>query len=322
MERIAARGLRAMPTFYIGHMSGINWLPAWTLDRTRPPFRFETVCGGIEVPYGIGDMYTGELLEAQRLFARTVGERFRGDAAILAWDLGNEFSNLCLPRTAADSARWSDVLTHDLLDASGIGVTGGAQGDDIADDRTLRLSSMARPWAFATMHGYPVYSSFARDRSDPDVVPFLSALTASFTGKPVLFSEFGNPTLPADAQTSPWPFEALTEHEMARYATAVLERLHARGALGALWWCWADYRNDAPGRAPFIRMPHETSFGIIRQDGSEKPIAHALAAFARQRRAVLDIAPYAGPDETAYYDGMPASVAGAYAEYLARYADA
>ena len=33
MELIAAAGLRAMPTLFCGHMSGVNWLPSWTLDR-------------------------------------------------------------------------------------------------------------------------------------------------------------------------------------------------------------------------------------------------------------------------------------------------
>ncbi|GAC1430236.1 MAG: hypothetical protein NVSMB5_24540 [Candidatus Velthaea sp.] len=321
MERIAAHGLLAMPTFFIGHMSGLNWLPGWALDRSRPAFRFRTMSNGIEVPYGIGDMYTGELLQAQRFQVRIVGRLLCGHPAILAWDLGNEFSNLCFPRTAADSAAWSQVLTEELLAVSGIGVTGGAQGEDIVRDCTLRLSSMAVPWAFATMHGYPVYSSFARDRRDTEVVPFLAALTESFTHKPVLFSEFGNPTLPAGSTASPWPFEALSEEEMSSYASGVLVKLHARGALGAFWWCWADYKPDPPDRPPFNRMPHETSFGIVRQDGSYKPVAHALAEFARESRNVVDIGLREAYDEALLYDGMPASIDAAYARHVLRYAD-
>lgn len=316
MDRIAAHGLLAMPTFFIGHMSGMNWLPAWTLDRSRPTFRFQTITNGSEVPHGIGDMYTGDLLEAQRLQARVVGEHLRGHESIVAWDLGNEFSNLCFPRSAHDSANWSRVLTEELLDSSGIGVTGGAQGEDLVRDCTLRLSSMAKPWAFATMHGYPVYSYFARDRCDTEVVPFLTALTESFTRKPVLFSEFGNPTLPAGLVTSPWPFEALSEDEMAIYATGVLEKLHARGALGAFWWCWADYKPEPPDRPPFARMPHETSFGIVRQDGSYKPVAHALSAFAQQKRERLVMPLCDRYEEEVLYAAMPASIETAYADYL------
>lgn len=319
MERLEEHGLRAMPTFFIGHMSGMNWLPEWTLDRSRPAFRFQTISRGVEVPHGIGDMYTGELLAAQRFQVRAVGEHLRGHASILAWDLGNEFSNLAFPKTAADSAEWSRVLTAELLDASGIGVTGGAQGEDLVRDCTLRLSSMSEPWAFATMHGYPVYSYFARDRRDTEVVPFLNALTEAFTHKRVLFSEFGNPTLPPGMTASPWPFEALSEDEMAPYATEVLQKLHARGALGGFWWCWADYLPEPPDRPPFHRMPHETSFGIVRQDGSYKPVARALGAFAGEERDVLDVKVPLDLDEAAMYAGMPATVTEAYAAYVARY---
>ncbi|HTA39916.1 MAG TPA: hypothetical protein VK760_12610, partial [Candidatus Acidoferrales bacterium] len=32
MKAIHDAGLQAMPTLFCGHMSGVNWLPAWTLD--------------------------------------------------------------------------------------------------------------------------------------------------------------------------------------------------------------------------------------------------------------------------------------------------
>ena len=46
-----------------------------TLDPATPHGRFRTIVDGAESPYGIGDFYTGPLLDAQLLFARTVGER-------------------------------------------------------------------------------------------------------------------------------------------------------------------------------------------------------------------------------------------------------
>jgi hypothetical protein len=56
-------------------------------------------------------------------------------------------------------------------------------------------------------------------------------------------------------------------------------------------------------------------FGLIRNDGSEKPIAQALAAFAREGREVL---PPPAPivEEAAYFSGFPDSVDDAYAHYL------
>jgi endo-1,4-beta-mannosidase len=262
---------------------------------------------------GIGDFYTGELLDAQRTFARAVGERARDHRALYLWDLGNEFSNLRAPRRPRDAHHWSAALTHDLFEHSNVGATGGLHGEDVCFDRGIRPSSIAEPWPFATMHGYSVYSSFARDRTDAEVVPFLCELTASCTGKRVLFSEFGNPTCPPEAlQTG--GFACLSEDEMALYVRRVLDRLQHRGALGAFFWCWADYAPELALTPPFDAAPHELTFGLIRGDGSEKPVAQTLAAFARERRNVCD-APPAIVSESQYYAHLPESLELAYDAY-------
>jgi endo-1,4-beta-mannosidase len=311
----AARyGLQTMPTLFCGHMSGVNWLPEWALDPGRPAGRFRTISGGRESPLGAGDFYRGPLLDAQRLLARALGERAGRHPAILAWDLGNEFSNLREPEREGDGAEWSSILTNDLLETSGLPVTGGIHGEDLTEDRRIRPSTMCAPWSFATMHGYPVYSAFARSASDPEVVPFLSAVTSAFSHKRVLFSEFGNP----QCSGAPSALGCLDEAAMAEYAGAVLRRVHARGVLGALWWCWADYAVD-PRTPPFDRATHELHFGIVRADGREKPVAGVLAAFAAERRAVEEIVDRAGallPDERAYYAGLPLATGDAYRRYV------
>ncbi len=308
-------GLRTMPTLFCGHMSGVNWLPEWTLDAATPSGRFRTlVANGREVPYGIGDFYAGDLLAAQRLFAREAGLRARDHAALLAWDLGNEFSNLREPSSPRAAADWSATLAETLLEASHVPVTGGLHGEDLERDRNIRPSSVAAPWEFATMHGYPVYSPFARDDADPEVVPFLYEVTASCSGKRVVFSEFGNPTCPAQAAPGE-RIACLSEDEMALYARAVLERLQTRGALGAYWWCWADYARDLRMTPPFDLAPHELTFGLVRADGTEKPVARALSAFARERREVLPPPPGI-VDEAAYYEALPANQSDAYAAYV------
>ncbi len=335
-EAIAAAGLRAMPTLFCGHMSGVNWLPSWTLDRTHQNGRFRTITEDNEEPYGAADLYSGALLEAQRYHAREAGAALRGHPNVLAWDLGNEFSNVREPATASDGREWSKRLVAELQSASGHPVTGGLHGEDLTQDRNIRPSSIAEPWLFATMHGYSVYSDFSRGRLDADVVPFLAALTASLASKPVVFSEFGNPTCPPGKRSPyervPLPDEpplpaipaddperaayaCLDEAEMAVYARSVLEKLHAGGRLGAYWWCWADYAEELRHTPPFDRAPHEMRFGIVRSDGSLKPVAEVLADFAREARAVVepnDPAMF----EPAYYAELPRSTHDAYARFL------
>ncbi len=313
LDRAHAHGLKTMPTLFSGHMSGANWLPAWTLDRSSRTTRFRTISEGRSSPYAIGDFYQRELLEAQRFFVRAIGRRVREHPALYAWDLGNEFSNLRVPSSPHAAHEWSAALSEDLLAGSNAGVTGGIHGEDMTRENQIRPSSIAAPWSFATMHGYPVYSDFARGRSDPEVVPFLADLTASCARKRVLFSEFGNPTCPP-GKRSFGDMQCLDEKEMAAYATAVLQRLQARGALGAFWWCWADYAAELARTPPFDEAPHELHFGIVRNDGTEKPVAQALAAFARKDSAVsAPSAPIA--DEAEYFAGLPGSTRTVYEAY-------
>ncbi|HTX58416.1 MAG TPA: hypothetical protein VMH02_01980 [Verrucomicrobiae bacterium] len=305
LQAIGDAGLRAMPTLFCGHMSGVNWLPAWSLDREHPHGRFRTIAGGHTSPYGIGDFYADpDLLEAQTLFARTAGERARNYPALYAWDLGNEFTNLREPRDPADAAQWSRRLTETLHDASGAPATGGLHQEDVERDRHLRPSSIAQPWSFATMHGYPIYCSWSRGASDLDVVPFLCQLMQSFAAKPVLFSELGNPSSSVDDET------------MRYYAYAVIDRLHARGALGAMWWCWADYAPELDELPPFDCAEHELHFGIVRSDGTEKPVAQALARFAGEARQIVPPPPPIA-DEAAFYASLPQGIAALFREYCA-----
>jgi endo-1,4-beta-mannosidase len=336
MTLLAEAGLQGMPTLNCGHMSGVNWVPSWALDTSAPAGRFRTITEHGESTHGIADFYTGSLLAAQQLFAREVGRATRDFPSLFAFDLGNEFSNLRLPANATDANEWAKRLSDQLEQTAGKPVTGGIHGEDLTRDNVLRPSWLCAPWTFATMHGYSVYSSFARSRTDADVVPFLAWLTAGLTQKPLLFSEFGNPTCPP-GKISPYDrvalpdepqlpdispndpvratYACLNEREMAEYAYAVLDRLQRDGRLGAYWWCWADYDDALAHEPPFDRAPHERSFGIIRKDGSEKAVAAALAQFASEARTVVephDIEIF----EPAYYADLPRTTHEAYVRFV------
>jgi hypothetical protein len=351
---VAAAGdarLRAMPTLFCGHMSGVNFLPEWALDRTSRRGRYRTIAGETESPFGIGDIYTGPVLEAQVYLARAVAERLSGHPAIAAWDLGHDFGSVHAPADAKvfagehstvpaaepEVAEWSRRLTAALRASAPIAVTAGTSARDLTHDRNLRFGSLCAPFGFASMQGTNVGLAFARNRRDPEAIPFLATIAASFSYKPVLVSGFGNPTCPPgkfsaferfaseheppnqtispdDGVFATYP--CLTEDENAAYCRAVLARLHADGRLGAYWWCWTDYADDLRGEPPFDERPHEMTFGIVRADGSEKPVARALAAFASERRTVgreFDMPMIAS---TYYFRTLPASTKTLYDAYL------
>jgi hypothetical protein len=347
----AETGLQTVPVLCCGHMSGANLLPAWALDRKRPRGPYRTITGDRESPYGAGNIYSGPLLDAQLVFARAAGARLRAHPALEAWDIGHAFSSVREPAhrkiatgdhgaaSAAEPevAEWSRRLTGALQETSSAGATAGTQSADLVHERDVRLGSLCAPFAFASMQGSSLCSPFARGRLDPEAVPFLAMLAAGFSHKPVLVTGVGNPACPPDKFSAferfPMPGEppdlvispddtafatypCLTEAENAAYCTNVLERLHADGRLGAYWWCWADYAEELRAQPPFDEAPHAMTYGIVRSDGTEKPVAAALAAFAREQRTVVE--PHDMPviSPTYYYRTLPKSMRTLYDGFL------
>lgn len=77
-----------------------------------------------------------------------------------------------------------------------------------------------------------------------------------------------------------------SEEDLATYFSAVLPRLHRQGTLGALLWSFADYAPELWSEPPCDEAPHERFFGLVRPDGSLKPHAEALRAFAAQQPTI------------------------------------
>ncbi|MDE2573460.1 MAG: hypothetical protein KGM44_13180 [bacterium] len=320
LDLCAQHGLLAMPTLFTGHMSGVNWLPAWTLDAAQPPGRFRTIARGVEQACGIGDLYADPaLLRAQTFCAARLAERWRGHPALWAIDLGNEFSNLREPARPSDAADWSARLC-DALAPAGVATTGGLHGEDVERDRGIRPSSISASWSLATMHGYAVYSPWSAGRLDTDAVPFLGAVMRAFQGgRPLLFSEWGGPQCPhtrAPGGDEAEPFECYSEEELAAYAMGALERLHREGAVGALYWCWSDYDPALATQPPFDRAPWEMRFGLCDERGRLKQVGERLQSFARDNPTVQRPAPFA-QDEAAWYADPPRRLREAYARYRA-----
>jgi endo-1,4-beta-mannosidase len=280
-----AAGLALMPTLFTGHMSGVNWIPAWALDRSRPCGRFRTIAGGRAVMAGIQDWYADDaLIRAQALLAGEAAAALGGHPALWAWDLGNEPSNCVLPPTTQHAGRWLDTMTEALREeCPGTPVTLGLHQEDLEENRLMGPREAAHALAFACMHGYPAYARWSRHGADDGVPVFLGLLTRWLSGQEVLFAEFGAPTRRGalgDAEAR----GLLEEDEAAAYTERVLGALHRLGFLGALLWCFGDYDPALQGEPPFDEAPHEMSFGLWRSDRSPKPALSVVREFGRRER--------------------------------------
>ncbi|HOU40581.1 MAG TPA: glycoside hydrolase family 2 TIM barrel-domain containing protein [Promineifilum sp.] len=312
MTIAADLGLKLDVTFFTGHMSGPNWSPGWLLELDKPlPARVrQLVSGGRVVDCGYRNVYTDPIaLEASELLLRTVVGRFHEHPAVGLWNLGNEPDLFAWPPNAAAGREWVRRMTGLIKELDPTRpVTCGLHVDSVFRDNGLRIHDVFAEVDIPVMHGYPMYIDWLDDPLDVDFVPYLCALTTALCGKPTLMEEFGGCTNSPGEPSAYWEWSAYgeprrqfmaSEEALADYITAVLPRLVEVGATGALLWCFADYVPELWDRPPCEQSIHERFFGLVRPDGTVKPHALALQAFANTRPTVqpatrpltLDISP-------------------------------
>jgi endo-1,4-beta-mannosidase len=273
-------GLTIMPTLFTGHMSGVDWIPGWALGGTDRDERFRVVSGGRVVPDGMRNWYEDpEIVRTQARLAGEAAVALAGHRALWAWDLGNENSNCVVPPDRDAARRWLAEVSWAIRSADDEAlVTIGIHMEDLQEDRHLGPAEAAEACDFLTMHGYPIYATWATSGTDEHLVPFLARITRWLGGgAEVLFSEFGLPTAgPGEEGVPP----LVAEEEAARYTQKVIDGLRVSGCAGAMLWCFADYDPTTWNEPPLDKAVHERSFGLWRTDGSPKPAVGVVAAFA------------------------------------------
>ena len=274
-----------IPTFFIGHMSGINWLPEWVLSN-KPHERFLTYSNGRLLDRGVKNIYEEpELLKAEELLLETVSSEFDDHPALYAWDISNEIDNVKIPRTPEVGREWLRFVYTTLKENSSRPITFGLHQEDIQEDKNFHIRDVAAFNDFLCMHAYSVYTGFT-DPLDSYFVPFACALTRMLGGREVLLEEFGMPTTTGKTRRiTSATGKHLTEHYLINERTAAewlektLIHLYEIGAMGALYWNFSDYDESLWDKPPLDRAIHERFFGLLRSDGSLKPTAFVIKNF-------------------------------------------
>jgi len=327
-------------TFFTGHMSGPNWAPRWLIQEREgypsPYFGWvrQVVSQGKIVPNGnYRNMFTDSVaLQAERLLLKTVVGALKGHPGVWLWNLGNEPDLFAWPENAAQGRAWVREMTGIIkaIDPT-TPVTVGLHSADLESDTGLRVHDVFAETDMAVMHAYPMYTEWARGPLDPDHVPFMTALTAHFAGKPALMEEFGGCTNLRGHPSETWEWQAYgldrtqfmaSEDDFAEYIRQVLPNIHAVGATGAMIWCFADYAEELWNVPPCGESRHERHFGLVRPDGSLKPHAEVIKQFAATNPKVQPIPDYAkfpGLDGDEFYGNrMYEELGTLYQVYLAR----
>lgn len=286
--------IRVMPTFFTGHMSGINWWPGWALlDEEDPNGHLRIVQGEYTTRVGRDPYADPFMLEAERVLLSAVCERFGAHPGVYSWNLSNEPDIFARPRSYEDSAAWNATHASTIRRYSPRPVSAGMHLPTIAANNGFRPDYLAPHNDFLSMHAYSIYFGPTQD-DDPlnsDVVPLAALVTEGLGGKAVLLEEFGYASS-EHGDVSEYKSVRRGDRDGlqyfaddqsgGRYYREVLEKLARCGSLGAFAWMFSDYAPTLWDRPPFDTHEHERFFGLTRHDGSVKPSGEAMRDFAQR----------------------------------------
>jgi endo-1,4-beta-mannosidase len=288
-------------TFFTGHMSGPNWSPRWLLGGDTlplPKHKYRQVVSEnrfVEVGYR-NPFHDDVAIASEDVLLHSVVNALKDTNAVGLWNLGNEPDLFAEPHDAPSGKAWVQARIATIRQSDPTTpITCGLHADSLWADNGLRVNDVFGATDVAVMHAYPMYISWAKSPLDPDFVPFTAALTSALCGKPTLMEEWGGCTNTPGQDSAVWswtregkPFQQFMagEEEFAEYIGLVLPKLVEVGSTGSLMWCFADYIEALWDKPPCDEAHHERFFGLVRPDGSLKPHAKVIQAFAKSKPMV------------------------------------
>jgi endo-1,4-beta-mannosidase len=216
------------------------------------------------------------MLRLETNLAAEFGRRYGDESAILGWDLTDEppFWIVPSPQTTDSMAvNWTRLIVdgireHDKRHP----VVVGTSGEEIGHG-PFRADNIAKFVDFFSVHPFTLYS--------PDLFPdallsvrgtygaaFEIALSQG-AGHPVMIHEMGAST----AQFSP--------ERIAAYDRAQIYSGLGAGAIGVDLWCYTDAAPEQFHKAPYLRTPQETGWGMTTWDRQDKPLAREFKMFSQ-----------------------------------------
>ena len=295
LEVAGATNIQVMPTFFTGHMSGINWWPklgALASTRIRAE-AFASRTGSTRTALGATRTPTLSCWRPNVSWSAPSASVSAQHPGIYSWNLSNEPDIFSMPKTYEDSATWNAAHAATIRRYSDRPISAGMHLPTIAANNGFRPDFLAPNNDFLSMHAYSIYFGPTQDDEplNSDVVPLASLVTEALGGKPVLLEEFGYASS-EHGDVSEYKTVRRGDREGrqyfaddqsgGRYYREVLDKLARCGSLGAFAWMYSDYAPTLWDRPPFDTHEHERFFGLTRHDGSVKPSGDAMHEFAQR----------------------------------------
>jgi len=219
-----------------------------------------------------------QVIQWQVRMVRHFVSRFKHHPAIVGWDLGNECN--CMARVEREQAYvWTATITNAIRAADpSRPVVSGMHG--MKPDGNWTMQDQGELTDLLTTHPYPYYTPHC-DQDPIDTIRTImhstaeSRFYADLGGKPCLCQEIG--TLGA---------MIASDQHASGFARSCLFSLWANDCHGFVWWCSSDQTNLT--HAPYDWNQTERELGLLRADGTAKPVLETMSAF----RKTLDAMPF------------------------------
>ncbi len=208
-----------------------------------------------------------EMLRLETNLAAEFGRHYANETAIIAWDLTDEppFWIVDGQTTDAMAINWTRLIVDGIRQFDKLHpIVVGTSGQEISHG-PFRADDIAQFVDLFSVHPFTLYA--------PDLYPdaLLSArgtYGAAFeitlsqgAGHPVMIHEMGAST----AQFSP--------ERVAAYDRAQIYSGLGAGSIGVDLWCYTDASPEQFHKAPYLRTPQETGWGMTTWDRQDKPLA-------------------------------------------------
>ncbi len=215
-----------------------------------------------------------EMLRLETNLATEFGRRYGNETAIIAWDLTDEPPFWIVPQTSdAAAINWTRLIAGGIRREDKLHpIVVGTSGEEIGHG-PFRPDNIAKEVDFFSVHPFTIYSSDLF----PD--PMLSergtygaafeVALSSGAGHPAMIHEMGGST----AQYSP--------ERVALYDRLQMYSGLAAGSIGVDLWCYTDASPEQFHKAPYLRTPQETRWGMTTWDRQDKPLATEFRKFSR-----------------------------------------
>jgi beta-galactosidase len=216
-----------------------------------------------------------EMLRLETNLAAEFGRRYANESGIIAWDLTDEppFWIVQGQTTDAMAINWTRLIAGAIRREDKLHpIVVGTSGEEIGHG-SFRPDNIAKEVDFFSVHPFTIYG--------PDLFPdpmlsergtygaaFEIALSSG-AGRPAMIHEMGGST----AQYSP--------ERVALYDRLQMYSGLAAGSIGVDLWCYTDASPEQFHKAPYLRTPQETRWGMTTWDRQDKPLATDFKKFSK-----------------------------------------